>query len=176
MGREQKRKQVKKYKGRSNEEETPLFTLSTFIRIVAVVFLIIFFSYFILAFFVTKEYKFGSDNNKKEETTNNSNSVSNQILASNIFNQEQDSYYVYFYNFSDEDERVSDSINNLSETVYRVNTNSGFNSKYVTEDSGNVNAKSLDDLKVKSPTLIKISNDTIIEYYEGINSIVNVNK
>ena len=173
MGREQKRKQQKKIARKINEEEVSLFTFSSFIKTTVALLLVIFFSYFILAFFVTKEYNFGTNNKDKNENADSSNSVSNQIVASNIFNQSENSYYVYFYNFNDEDERVSSSISNISDVVYRVNTASGFNSKYVTDGSGNINAKTLDDLKVKAPTLIKIDNDTISSYYEGVNGIIN---
>lgn len=174
MGREQKRKQQKKIARKINEEEeASLFTFSSFIKTTIALLLVIFFSYFILAFFVTKEYNFGTNNKDKEENTDSSSSVSNPIVASNIFNQSEDSYYVYFYDFNDEDERVSSSISNISDVVYRVNTASGFNSKYVTDEVGNSKAKTLDDLKVKAPTLIKIDNDTISSYYEGVNDIIN---
>ena len=40
------------------------------------------------------------------------------------------------------------------------------NSKYIAEES-NKNAKKLEDLKVKAPTVIKIKNNEIVAYYEG---------
>ena len=45
------------------------------------------------------------------------------------------------------------------------------NTNYVS-DSSNKNAKTLEELKVVNHTLIKISDDTITEYYEG-EEIVN---
>ena len=79
-------------------------------------------------------------------------------------------------NIINEDEKIKSYIDNIS-PVYRVNTASRFNSKYVTNDTGNSNAKSLDDLKVKNPTLIKIDNDTIVSYYEGVSTIIDgINK
>lgn len=174
MGREQKRKQQKKNARKIKEvEDVSLFTFSSFIKTTIALLLVIFFSYFILAFFVTKEYNFGTNNKDKNENADSSSSVSNLIVASNIFDQSENSYYVYFYDFNNEDERISSSISNISDVVYRVNTASGFNSKYVTDGSGNINAKTLDDLKVKAPTLIKIDNDTISSYYEGVNGIIN---
>ncbi len=170
MGREQKRRQQKKYVHKNNEEEVKMFTLSGFIRTVCGIVIILFLSYFILAVFVTKEVDFKKKDNSS--SSNETSSVSNQILASNIFKQKEETYYVYFYDFNDEDSKISSSINNVSETVYRVNTASGFNSNYVTEDASNVNAKGLEDLKVKNPTLIKVTNDTIVSYYEGVDSIV----
>lgn len=177
MGRELKRKQKKKYEGNVKEEnDINLFTVSGFIRTVAGIVFVLFLSYFILAFFVTKELDFNSKKESDNSASESSSNVSNQILASNIFSQSEDSYYVYFYDFNNEDEKIKSYIDNIS-PVYRVNTASGFNSKYVTTDTGNSNAKSLDDLKVKNPTLIKIDNDTIVSYYEGVSTIIDgINK
>ena len=171
MGREQKRKQDKNYKKKINEDDIKLFTVSGAVKTVIGVLLILLISYFVLAFFVTKELK--SSNKKDDTAENSSNTVSNQILASKIFDQSEENYYVYFYDFNDEDDKISSTIGNSSDTVYRVNTASGFNSNYVTEDKGNSSAKDLAGLKVKNPTLIKVSNDSIVEYYEGVSDILN---
>ena len=45
------------------------------------------------------------------------------------------------------------------------------NSKYVSDET-NKDAKNLEQLKVKAPTLIKITGETITEYYES-NEIIN---
>ena len=49
--------------------------------------------------------------------------------------------------------------------VYKVDTSSALNANYVSEES-NKSAKTLEDLKVSAPTLIKISGDEIVKYYE----------
>lgn len=175
MGRMQRRKQDKNYKYKVKENEK-LFTIGTFIKVVigCTIFVLVF--YFILALFVTKEVKvFSGDNKTEESSSNDSNdSVSNKILASNIFDQREESYYVYFYDFNSEDEKLASVVANVSDTVYRVNTNDGFNRNYVSDsDKGNSGAKQLGDLKVINPTLIKVSNDTITEYYEGVSDILN---
>ena len=41
------------------------------------------------------------------------------------------------------------------------------NKNYVTEESGNRSVSSIDDLKVKNPTVIKITDDKVVGYYEG---------
>lgn len=177
MGREQRRKQDKNYKHKVKEnDEEKLFTKGTLIKIIIGCSLILFIFYFVLAIFVTKEVKvFDKSNNSTNTSENNSDSnVSNKILASKIFEQAEESYYVYFYDFNSEDEKLASAIGNISDTVYRVNTNDGFNKNYVsTSDKGNSNAKSLNDLKVINPTLIKVNNDTISEYYETVSGILN---
>ena len=75
----------------------------------------------------------------------------------------------YFYDFDEkeQDSRITTLVNNslTGSKVYKVNTKSAMNNKYVGE-TGNKNAKNLEDLKVVTPTLIKIANGTITEYYE----------
>ena len=172
MGREQRRKQQKNYKNVVESDDFNLFTVSGTVKTIVGLIVVLLLSYFVLAFFVTKEIKFNNDGNSSNGSDSSSN-VSNQILAANVFLQNEDSYYVYFYDFGNEDDRISSNINNITDyTVYRVNTESGFNSRFVTSDAGNSNAKGIDDLKVKAPTLIKVSNDTIVEYYEGVNNIM----
>ena len=169
MGRELRRKQAKK-DGKSLErvelkEDNQI--KKYIINIVAIVgvFAII---YLISALFITKELDWF---NKKEDS-NNTNKIANTILASETFKQSEPNYYVYFYDF-DEAEKESDittKVNNDSNLsrwkVYKVNTKSALNANYIASE-GNKNAKTIDDLKVVSHTLIKIENDTITEYYEG---------
>ena len=119
--------------------------------------------YILSALFVTKELNWFN----KSEETQNTNNVDNSILASSIFNQKEEEYYVYFYDFNEEkSELTSEIVNKLSgKKLYKVDTSSAMNSKYVSETS-NKKAKKLKDLKVVAPTLIKISGETIKEYYE----------
>ncbi len=176
MGREQKRKELRKYKNKNIEEEfkqEDMMKISTIIKIVLSVVVIITVFYYGLAIFVTKEVNLSS-NNKDNDTsdTDSSNNVSNAILAKNTFDQVDDVYYVYYYDFNDEEEVISNSISSLTDhTIYRVDTSSGLNSNYVDNDNSNKSATSIDNLKVKNPTLIKIDNDKIVSYYDGVNEI-----
>ena len=168
MGRELRRKQAKK-EGKSlekveikenNQIKKYIINVISLIGIFALI-------YLISALFITKELDWF---NKKESNTTNSNSVSNAILASETFKQKESSYYVYFYDF-DEEEKDSDITNLVNsslsnEKVYKVNTKSAMNSNYVS-DTSNKDAKTIDNLKVVAHTLIKITDDTIVEYYEN---------
>ena len=175
MGRELRRreeKRNKKYQPKAEEEIDSGINLMTLLKIVFGMFLILVVVYYILAVFVTKEIdisnKNSSSDNSSDTTSTNNNSVSNLIVGANIFNQAEDTYYVYCYNFSKGDEGVNSAISNVSgTTVYRMDTSSGLNSKYVTDGTGNPNATSLNDLKVSDPTLLVISGDKITGYYEG---------
>ena len=61
--------------------------------------------------------------------------------------------------------------NNSKATIYKVDSKSKFNANYLTDDNSNTNPSSYSDLKVKSPTLIKINNKKVSEYIEGEDSI-----
>ena len=167
MGRELRRKQAKK-DGKSLEREEIIETnqikkLLINIFVIVGIFSII---YLISALFITKELDWFGKNNKDQEKINN---VNNAILASAIFKQSEEEYYVYFYDFDEkQEESATTSLvdSKLSDSkVYKVNTKSAMNANYVS-DVGNKNAKTLTDLKVVTPTLIKISGDAIVEYYE----------
>ena len=179
MGREQKRKVQRQYKNKKVEEEITsedMMKASTILKIILGVVIVILVFYYGLALFVTKELDF-SGSKKGNDTTeeeNTADSVSNAILAKNTFDQSEDIYYVYYYDFNDENEVIANSINNLLDyTIYRVDTSSGLNSNYVDENTGNKKVSSIDDLKVKNPTIIKVDNDKVVSYYEGVDEISN---
>ena len=172
MGRELRRKQAKKDGKKSevvkNEDNN---VIKKYIINVLCITAIIVTIYIISGLFVTKELNWFGNNKKDNETKSN---VSNTILASDIFRQSDETYYVYFYNFDEleKESKITNFVNTIYDTkVYKVNTNSALNANYVGESS-NKEATSLEELKVVTPTLIKIQNNKIIEYYEG-NEIVD---
>lgn len=175
MGRELRRKEEKKRKKSKKEIELDTkIQISTVFKILITCIIILFVLYYFLAVFVTKEINISKNNENNSENNNtNTGGVTNQILASSIFHQPEEEYYVYFYNFSDEDESISRIIENHSDwKIYRVDTNSSLNQNYVTNDNSNRNVTGLNDLKVKNPTLIRIENDHVVDYYEDKEEIV----
>ncbi len=177
MGRELKRKEAKRNKTNlkklteNNELNSGVEAIPALKITLAVVALFILL-YLILAIFVTKELDL-STNKDSSETDSSTSTVSNAILASATFKQGAETYYVLFYGFDDEDdaEIASSVTSNITDyTVYKVDTDSGLNKNYVSETT-NPNVTSIDNLKVKSPTLILISADSVTEYIEGEESI-----
>jgi len=165
MGRELRRKQAKK-EGKSLEKEIQFEEnqAKKFIIIILLLVFIICVIYILSALFVTKELDwFKNDDEKQSQTI-----VENTILASEIFKQSEEEYYVYFYDYTDKENTTSSVVSSKlsSSKVYKVDTSSGLNKNYVSEES-NKSAKNLEDLKVKSPTVIKISGEKITAYYEG---------
>ena len=81
----------------------------------------------------------------------------------------EEEYYVYYYDSTEEDTEVSNTLYSVSEKVYRVDLNDAFNSNFVGEPSGIV--EDIDSLKVSNPTLIKVSSEKIIAFYNGAEEI-----
>lgn len=178
MGRELKRKQAKREgknvksvqieKQRANELKPK--TLFIILGVLVILFVVL---YLITGLFITKDFSFGNRNNTGSDSDTNTSSVSNKILAVSSLEQEEDEYYVYYYDSSDDNNNIS-GIDNLSDKVYKVDLNDGFNSNYVGESSGIVD--NISDLRVENPTIIKVSDGKIIEFYSGreeVNSILN---
>ena len=166
MGRELRRKQAKK-DGKSLEKEEIVEEqhIRRYVIIVMALVIILSVLYLLSSLFITKELDWFNKKEKEEETQKEE---SDDILASEIFKQAEEEYYVYFYDFSEVESVITETVGNKLSyyKVYRVNTNLVMNSKYVGE-IGNKKAKKIEDLKVVPPTLIKISSGAITEYYEG---------
>lgn len=177
MGRELKRKQAKKDKKPLKEEvikknENPYDDIYKLLKTFGIILGVILLIYFLIAVLITKEIDWFTKDNNEEQVQK----VEKSILAKNTFNQKEEEYYVYFYDFEDENERIATLINSkfFTETIYRVNTKDAFNSNFVTEEAlGNSSVTSIDDLKVINPTLIKISGDIVVEYYETKDNIIS---
>lgn len=175
MGRELKRKQAKK-EGKNLKKELYDMNMDNdnqiykFVKMMITLVIIFAVLYIVVGIFVTKEINFSG--NKDNEVTD---SVSNKILASSIFNQKEEEYYVYFYDFENMNNTIESTLTSkLSEAkIYRVDTKDALNQNYVTEGTGNKSAKTLDDLKVVDNTLIKIVNNEIVRYYETEDEIVS---
>lgn len=164
MGRELRRKQAKREgKSLKNEEIKVEYNVKKTVITCVIVLVSIGLVYLISALFITKELDWFS----KEEVKENTSSVENSILASAIFKQKEDEYYVYFYDFNEDNNMYKNIVSSKlsSKKVYNVDTSSGLNSNYVS-DVSNKKATGLDDLKVINDTVIKVVGDTIVEYYE----------
>lgn len=99
-----------------------------------------------------------------------------EILAGESFNQDEDEYYVIYYDSSNEYSTISSLIssyqlNNSDTRLYSVDISNGMNKKYVTdEDIITDNASSL---KVKDNTLLKFRNGEVSEVITDITEITN---
>lgn len=176
MGRELRRKQNKKEgkplkELKSKKSDNPYEDVYKMLKTFGIILGIILIIYFFVAVVITKEIDWFKEDS---DTTNNTQSVSNAILASETFKQSEEEYYVYYYDFNDEDSSIKTLLNSKlsNSTVYKVDTSDAFNSNYVTTEIGNENLTSLENLKVINPTLIKVVGDSVIEYYQTKDKII----
>ena len=179
IGRELKRKQAK-MEGRSVRDtkikpvEDKKMEIKKYIKLIIIIILILILLYLFIGIVITKDIKlFKNDNN----TVNEVNNPANTILAKDTLRQVEEEYYVYFYDFDDTDSDIESSLTSkLSDSkIYRVNTKDSFNANYIIKnntDSSNTLVNDIENLKIKSPTLVKVVSQSIVESYETSSKIL----
>ena len=144
--------------------------LGSLIEILAVIIVII------LAFFlITNIIK---KNGTNQQTSNKDVQIQyEEIFMSNIFNQNEDDYYVLMY---DTEDTYASAIENYKKaytakegaiSFHTVLLNSAFNKKFVAKESNVVN--DIKEFKVSGITLIRVEDKTITEKYEGTDAVLN---
>lgn len=173
MSRKQLLKNLKQSKDeRTEEKKDNYFIFITTLAILLIVFLL---SYFGLGIFYTKEIDLKKETKEEKQEINIDNKV---IMAGQIFDQSKDEYYVLVYDTTDKVSSIStyksmyESKDNALE-IFTVDSSKKFNSRYLTDKDSNKNPNSVEDLKIVSPTLIKINGKKVSEYIEGEENIVN---
>ena len=126
------------------------------------------------------EIKLGKEKEEEKVTEINY----QEIIAGEVFNRPHDSYYVLFVNSDDnyydyyKGLIYSYSIKDNSLPFYIVDLTKKINKEYVNEDSENstieyVYPSNIDTLKVKSPTIFKISNSKTVDITYGKDNIID---
>ncbi len=177
MDRKKALKEMRKQKRDYNSEEEKSF-INRFVMTIGIVLLSLVILYLFIGIFITKTITFGNNETEEEETISIDTST---ILASQIFDQREDEYYVLIYNPNDKVKDLSSFLTIYSGkenaiTVYKVDSSKKFNSNYIVTKDSNKNPTSINDLKIISPTLIKITSKTVTEYVEGFEEVKNVFK
>lgn len=158
-----------------NESDNKVFS---FITTVAGIIILLIVVYLVIGIFFTKEidFKDKEDNKEKSNVT-----IDNKtITAGQIFDQKDNSYYVLIYDFDSKLTNLSTfaslySSKENSIPIYKVDSRNKINSNFISKES-NQKPTSYSDLKIKSPTLIKIENKKVISYIEKEEDIKNVLK
>ncbi|MBR3117248.1 MAG: hypothetical protein IKF36_05170 [Bacilli bacterium] len=174
MNRKQTLKRLKKEKKAKNTVTDTNYA-NRFVMTLGLVLLVSIASYLVIGIFITKTIKFGGDEEEKTEVVIDNNT----ILAGQIFDQKEEEYYVLVYDVSDTKTMVNSwkSLYSGKENalkVYVVNSKISLNNNYIVKEDSNTSPTGYEDLKIKAPTLIKISNKTVTEYVEGEDEIKNV--
>lgn len=126
------------------------------------------------AFYLLTVWIVGSDKKEeKQETT----IQYDEILAGSSFGMRDDEYVVVYYDFTDTElTEITSEIYSYSYTgvyrLYTVDMNNGFNKPYATEEKANKSPKSVDELAINGPTLIKFKEGKVEKYVQGTEDIV----
>ena len=177
MNRKQVLKDMKKKKKEKNFEEETNY-VSRFILYLLIFLILLIIGYLIIGIFVNKTISFNKKDTKEtsEVTIDN-----NTILAGEIFDQKEDEYYVLVYNKNEENSILgtwkgaySGKENALK--IYEVDSETKLNGNFIVKENSNKDAQSYSELRIISPTLIKINNKKIVEYIEGEEQIKNIFK
>ena len=140
-----------------------------FIKILVAVVIIVLGLYFFTNKFVTNNN--GTKSNSQEGVIS-----SNNIIVGSLLNRPYDSYYVLAYKSKDNDAAIYETYIGVYETkenalrIYVIDLDNELNKEFY-QEKGNKNAKKIEDLKISSPTLIKVSHKSISKYIEGKDAI-----
>ncbi len=172
--RKQMLKNLKKEKKlRNSHIEDNENIIGRFIGTIFGVLLFLVVGYLLVGIFFTKTIKFGKEEKEKTEVTIDNST----ILIGNSLKQKEEEYIVVIYDINNSDDKTISNwlslykTNHSDATVYSVDSKNKMNSKYIVEKDSNKEAKSLEELKVIAPTVLKVNNGSITEYYEGETSV-----
>lgn len=132
--------------------------------------------YFVTAI-LTGEIKFG---NKKETEKVETSIQYEEIIKGQVLNRNDDEYYVLFFNFTDNfasyylSLKDNYSIKDNSLPVYILDLEKHSNSDLLINDGEDYKQypNNINELKVNSPTLLKISNHTVVGRISGRDGII----
>ena len=176
MNRKQVLKEMKKNKKKNSVEVEDNYVNSFIFALLSLIVIFVA-GYLVIGIFVTKTISFKEKEETKEEITIDNDT----ILLGQLFEQKDSEYYVLVYDVTDEKNILTSWKNSYNGKenalkVYVVDSENKLNGKYLVEKDSNKNASSYEELKVKAPTLIKVSDKKITEYIEGEEAIKNVFK
>ena len=176
MDRKHALKEIKKQKRDYNEDEEKSI-VSRFVMTIGLVLVALVALYLFVGIFITKTITF-KEKKEEKETVNIDKTT---ILASQIFDQKEEEYFVLVYNPEDKVKNIEQFLSLYksktdSIKVYKVDSTKKFNSNYIVEEDSNKNPSNYSELRIVSPSLIKINNKNVVEYYEGFEEVKNVFK
>ncbi len=134
--------------------------------------------FFVLFYVITLQI---TNKNEAKKTDTETVESTGEILLGRSFNMSDKSYYVLYYDTTNEEvvntcKSMFSSYRsaNGEESIYYVDMNSGFNKSYVTTEETNKSVEQVSDLRINGPTLIRIEQNHIVEYVEGLDNIQGI--
>ena len=127
---------------------------------------------FLLCFYILTVYITNKNNTDTENKTNTVEISKDTIILGRSLSMGKDDYYVLYCESSLMD-TYNEIINNYNRgiPIYKVDMSDAFNSKYSTSEESNKSPSKVSEFKINGPTLIKVSNNKVVEYIEGEDAI-----
>ena len=147
------------------------------------IFIVIGILVFLLAFYLLTLYITNKNNPKKDDTDTKEKITFSydEILLGRSLSMQDDEYLVLFYDKSDEkqseiyDQLYNDYKNKEDHlSIYYVDMSSGLNKKFSTTEESNKNPSDVSEFLINGPTLIRVNNHIVQDYYEGEESIKSI--
>ena len=147
------------------------------------IFIVIGILVFLLAFYLLTLYITNKNNPKKDDSDTKEEVTFSydEILLGRSLSMQDDEYLVLFYDKSDEkqseiyDQLYNDYKNKEDHlSIYYVDMSSGLNKKFSTMEESNKNPSDVSEFLINGPTLIRVNNHIVQDYYEGEESIKSI--
>ena len=147
------------------------------------IFIVIGILVFLLAFYLLTLYITNKNNPKKDDTDTKEKITFSydEILLGRSLSMQDDEYLVLFYDKSDEkqseiyDQLYNDYKNKEDHlSIYYVDMSSGLNKRFSTTEESNKAPLDVSEFKINGPTLIRVNNHAVLDYYEGEESIKSI--
>lgn len=160
-------KNIEKITTVESDDANELKKLAKLVVIVCIVIAV----FYIITYFI----KNNKNTNNNVDTTEEYTEIQyDEIILGELLTRKEEIYYVLAYSF---DSGYADLYNmyiSYSEgdsKIYTTNIDSVFNKKYISSES-NLDITNISELRIKDVTLFKISNQQIVEYYEGRDAVI----
>lgn len=145
--------------------------------ILLIIVLLILGAVYVVTEYMSGNFKSSKSNTEEKDSVNNDASYDNMIMLSKVFDIGDAEYKVLFYSNKNAKESLKSSIKLYDSAkhdikLYKVNYDEAINSS-VLQNEDNDKATSVNELKVKGPTLVTIKNRTITSYITNENEILS---
>ncbi len=175
-----KKKQIIKNIEKNSKRNIPIKetdNFNKFVTTITAILLILILCYLFIGLFGTKEINISDKKKDNDSESKTDVSIDNTVITGGqIFDQKDESYYVVIYDFNSKLLNIANSVSNYSSKensipIYKVDSSKKFNDAYIVSKDSNKNPTSYSDLKIISPTLVKIENKKVVSYIEGEDNI-----
>ena len=148
-----------------------------FVALGVICFLLLF---YLLTLYITNKHSDDSTTTATDDVQVEANISYEEILLGRSLSMSSGEYFVIYYDGSDEEisSDYSELVSNYRAKeehlpIYFVDMSSGFNKSYVTEEESNKTPATVEDFAINGPTLIKVNENKVVDYIEGLDSIKN---